>query len=59
MLKHIVNLWNAWTNFDDFFRAKAAQENGWFKDEIIPVRTIIKDKEGNEKPVTVCQFVLL
>ncbi len=26
---------------------------GWFQDEIIPVDTIIKDKDGNEKPARV------
>ena len=34
-------------------RALHAQQNGWFEDEIIPVRTIIRDKEGNEKKITV------
>ncbi|CAI5738256.1 unnamed protein product [Peronospora destructor] len=33
--------------------AAAAQSNGWFKDEITPVSTIIKDKDGKEKSVIV------
>lgn len=36
-------------------KAAAAQKNGWFKDEITPVSTIIKDKEGNEKSVIIAQ----
>ncbi|CAH0491116.1 unnamed protein product [Peronospora farinosa] len=34
-------------------KAAAAQSNGWFKDEITPVSTIIKDKDGTEKSVIV------
>lgn len=36
-------------------KAVAAQKNGLFKDEIIPVTVTVKDKEGNEKTVTVTQ----
>ncbi|RLN20552.1 hypothetical protein BBJ28_00013625 [Nothophytophthora sp. Chile5] len=36
-------------------KAAAAQANGWFKDEITPVSTVIKDKEGNEKAVIISQ----
>lgn len=36
-------------------KAAAAQKNGWFKDEIVPVQTKIKDKSGNLKDVTVDQ----
>lgn len=34
-------------------KAINAQKNGLFKDEIVPVETKVKDKEGNEKNVTV------
>ncbi|CAI5702362.1 unnamed protein product [Peronospora effusa] len=34
-------------------KAAAAQSNNWFKDEITPVSTIIKDKDGTEKSVIV------
>ncbi len=34
-------------------RAAAAQKAGWFDDEIIPVKTILKDKDGNAKEITV------
>ena len=36
-----------------YSRAAAAQRNGWFNDEIVPVKTVIKDKEGNEKETVV------
>lgn len=36
-------------------KALAAQQNGWFKDEITPVSTVLKDKEGNEKAVIISQ----
>ncbi|EEY54337.1 3-ketoacyl-CoA thiolase A [Phytophthora infestans T30-4] len=36
-------------------KAAAAQANGWFKEEITPVSTIIKDKDGNEKSVIISQ----
>jgi len=36
-------------------KAAAAQKNGTFKDEIIPVTVTVKDKDGNEKTVTVSQ----
>ncbi|POM79995.1 3-ketoacyl-CoA thiolase A [Phytophthora palmivora] len=36
-------------------KAAAAQANGWFKDEITPVSTILKDKDGNEKSVIISQ----
>ncbi|KAE8900517.1 3-ketoacyl-CoA thiolase B, peroxisomal [Phytophthora fragariae] len=35
--------------------AAAAQANGWFKEEITPVSTILKDKDGNEKSVIISQ----
>jgi acetyl-CoA acyltransferase 1 len=34
-------------------KAAEAQKNGWFKDEIVPVKTTIKDKEGNLKEIVV------
>lgn len=34
-------------------KAVAAQQNGWFRDEITPVSTKIKDKDGNEKAVII------
>ncbi|KAL4480858.1 hypothetical protein ABPG73_020879 [Tetrahymena malaccensis] len=34
-------------------KAALAQEQGLFNEEIVPVHTIVKDKEGNEKEVTV------
>lgn len=34
-------------------RAAHAQEQGWFDDEIIPVTTEVKDKDGNSTTVTV------
>lgn len=36
-------------------KAYNARANGWFKDEIIPVKTKIVDKEGNEKEVTISE----
>ncbi|KAL4093411.1 3-ketoacyl-CoA thiolase B, peroxisomal [Phytophthora ramorum] len=36
-------------------KAAAAQANGWFKQEITPVATTIKDKDGNEKAVVISQ----
>ncbi|KAF4043660.1 Thiolase C-terminal domain [Phytophthora infestans] len=36
-------------------KAAAAQANGWFKEEITPVSTIIKDEDGNEKSVIISQ----
>ena len=35
------------------FRAARAQRNGWFDAEIVPVKTKIKDKSGQEKEVLV------
>jgi acetyl-CoA acyltransferase 1 len=40
---------------DSHRKASIAQKNGWFKDEIVPVKTTIKDKEGNLKEITVDQ----
>ena len=34
-------------------KANHAQKEGWFKDEIVAVKTTIKDKEGNLKEITV------
>jgi len=34
-------------------KAAAAQAAGKFKDEIVPVHTVVKDKSGNETPVVV------
>jgi len=31
------------------------KKNGWFKDEIVPVKTTVLDKEGNEKEITVTE----
>jgi len=36
-------------------KAAAAQKNGLYKDEIIPITVTVKDKDGNEKTVTVSQ----
>lgn len=36
-------------------KAAKAQKEGKFKDEIVPVTTIVKDAEGNEKQVTISQ----
>jgi acetyl-CoA acyltransferase 1 len=36
-------------------KAAAAQANGWFREEITPVSTVIKDKDGNEKSVVISQ----
>ncbi|KAI8137370.1 Thiolase, N-terminal domain-containing protein [Fennellomyces sp. T-0311] len=34
-------------------KAVAAQKNGWFKDEIVPLEAVVEDKDGNEKTVIV------
>jgi len=34
-------------------KAARAQKEGWTKDEIVPVKTILKDKEGNAKDVVI------
>lgn len=36
-------------------KALAAQKQGLFKDEIVPVKTVVKDKEGNSKEVVVSE----
>ncbi|DAZ93020.1 TPA: hypothetical protein N0F65_009655 [Lagenidium giganteum] len=36
-------------------KAAEAQAKGWFDAEITPVPTIVKDKEGNEKEVTIAK----
>ncbi|KAM7174548.1 3-ketoacyl-CoA thiolase, peroxisomal [Macrochelys suwanniensis] len=36
-------------------KAVRAQQMGWFKNEIIPVRTTVKDDQGNQKTITVLQ----
>lgn len=38
-------------------RAAAAQKNGLFDDEIVPVRTQLIDKDGNETSVVVRNFL--
>jgi len=40
---------------DSHNKAEAAQANGWFKEEIIPVHTIQIDKEDNEVEVTITE----
>ncbi len=40
---------------DSHRKAALAQEQGLFKDEIIPVQTKVKDKDGNLKDVVVSQ----
>merc|ERR1712153_253928 len=40
---------------DSHNKAEAAQANGWFKEEIIPVHTIQIDKEDNEVEVTIAE----
>lgn len=39
---------------DICFRAAKAQNEGLFDAEIVPVKTLLKDKDGNEKTVVVC-----
>merc|ERR1712166_183904 len=39
----------------EIFECEAAQANGWFKEEIIPVHTIQIDKEDNEVEVTITE----
>ncbi|XP_077978471.1 3-ketoacyl-CoA thiolase B, peroxisomal-like [Glandiceps talaboti] len=39
--------------FESQTKAKRANDSGRFKDEIVPVKTTIIDKEGNEKEITV------
>ncbi|KAF7724826.1 3-ketoacyl-CoA thiolase with broad chain length specificity [Apophysomyces ossiformis] len=34
-------------------KAVEAQKNGWFKDEIVPIKAIVEDKDGNEQTVLV------
>jgi len=36
-------------------KASAAQDNGLFNEEIVVVKTTVKDKDGNEKEVTITQ----
>lgn len=36
-------------------KASAAQEQGLFNEEIVVVKTTVKDKDGNEKEVTITQ----
>ena len=36
-----------------FDRAARAQKNGYFKNEIVPVKTKITDKDGKERSITV------
>ncbi|XP_067422278.1 3-ketoacyl-CoA thiolase, peroxisomal [Emydura macquarii macquarii] len=36
-------------------KAARAQQMGWFKNEIVPVRTTVKDDQGNQKTITVLQ----
>jgi len=39
--------------YESYRRAEAAQKNGWFDDEIVPITTVVKDpKTGEEKSVT-------
>eukprot|EP00164_Ancoracysta_twista_P000671 GFYU01000889.1.p2 GENE.GFYU01000889.1~~GFYU01000889.1.p2 ORF type:complete len:440 (-),score=170.59 GFYU01000889.1:237-1481(-) len=38
---------------DSHRKAAAAQKNGWFDAEIVPIKTTVKDKEGNEQEVTI------
>ena len=40
---------------DSHRKASLAQEQGLYKDEIIPVQTKVKDKDGNLKDVLVSQ----
>lgn len=37
---------------ESYQRAERAQKNNWFADEIIPITTTVKDKDGNETTVT-------
>jgi len=36
---------------ESFRRAEVAQKGGWFDDEIVPIATKVKDKNGGEKEV--------
>lgn len=36
-------------------KAAAAQQNGWFKDEIVPVTVQVLDKDDKEQTITVSQ----
>ena len=39
---------------ESYRRAEVAQKEGWFDDEIVPIKTVVKDpKTGEEKTVTV------
>ncbi|KKZ65303.1 acetyl-CoA acyltransferase [[Emmonsia] crescens] len=38
---------------ESFRRAEMAQKSGWFEDEIVPIRTTLKDGKGEEKEVTI------
>ena len=37
---------------ESYARAERAQREGWFEDEIMPVKTMVKGKEGEESEVT-------
>ena len=41
-----------------FDRAVRAQKNGYFNDEMVPVRTRFTDKEGVERSITVSSVLL-
>jgi len=41
--------------FESFSRAVKAQKEGRFKAEIVPVKTVVKDADGNEKEITVSE----
>ena len=38
---------------ESFRRAEQAQKAGWFDDEIVPIKTQVKDKDGNMTSITV------
>lgn len=40
-------------------KAAAAQANGWFTDEIVPIQTVLRDKDGNEASILVSWTVSL
>ena len=46
-------------NYTDFIRAARAQRNGWFDAEIVPVKTKVKAKDGQEREVLVSILTIL
>ena len=40
---------------ESYRRAEQAQKNGWFDDEIVPITTNVRGKDGNSSSVTLSQ----